>query len=243
GPLAEALTDALAQLGMPVLERRRDERAFARGVTGRADAKGPGDLFSLDHGSSKGERRRASLKRSLEKALGSELTVDDRGHDPAALEQFLDLEASGWKGDASRGGHALRITGDDAWFADVASAFRADGRLTVLTVTGGGVVVYMGVSLRVGDGMFGCLDAYDERFATYRVGSMGRIAGWRRALSHMQLRFFDPNLGSFYVDSTLLFPHRRPHVTLLVATGGVFSRTLVREIPRLRRLRGAIRTR
>lgn len=243
GLLFEALAEAASQLGMPVLERRRDERAFARSSEEGSNSEDSGDLFALEHGSSKGEKERARHRRALENALGSELTVEDRGNDPDAVEQFLDLEAAGWKGDASKGGHALRLTGHDTWFTDVAAAFRADGRLTLQTVTSGGVVVYMGVSLQVGNGMFGCLDTYDERFAKYRAGSIGRIANWKRTLTDPTIRFFDPNLGSFYVDSTRLFPHRRPHVTLLLATGGAFSRTLVRAVPALHILREAIKSR
>lgn len=239
GPLADSLFTALGELGLPHRERERDERAFAHRMPNAASETAP--LFTTEHSSSNTRKHRARHLRALVGAVGSELGVEDQGSNPEAIERFLDLEAAGWKGDAGREGHALRSTGHDTWFAAVADAFRADDRLTVCTLTAGPRTIYLGVGFRVGDGAFSALDTYDERLAPYSAGTFGRIAEWKHALSSPGVEFFDPNLSSVYRDSTRLYPHRRPHVTLLIATGGPLARLLFHSGPLARRLRSRIR--
>jgi hypothetical protein len=95
----------------------------------------------------------------------------------------------------------------------------------------------MTVGFRSGDGIFGGLDAYDEQFAGSSAGTFGRIAEWRYAVSELGAKFFDPNLSSYYATSTRLYPDRRPHVTLLLAHGGLFARGALRAVPAARRAR------
>ncbi len=238
GLLSTSLREAMARLRIPRLERARDERAFARRPDGAID---PSALLALDHSSRGRSKKRASVLLALQEALGSELRIVDRSADPEAVEQFLDLEVSGWKGDPGRGGHALRLVGQDRWFAEVADAFRADGKLIVLALTDGrNNIVYMTVGFRAGDGAFGCLDAYDERFSAYSAGSFGRIAEWKYVVSALAAEFFDPNLSSHYAESTRLYPDRRPHETLLLAHGGVLARMIIRLVPTARRARAVL---
>ncbi|MBW4032531.1 MAG: GNAT family N-acetyltransferase [Acidobacteria bacterium] len=244
GPLSATLREAIAQLQIPILEQAHDERAFARRPQKASE---PSPLFTLDHSSSGTRKHRARLLLALQRELGSELRIVDRSADPEAVEQFLDLEASGWKGQAEKGGHALRLVGHDQWFAEVAAAFRADGKLVVLALTDElNNIVYMTVGFKAGDGVFGCLDAYDERFSAYSAGTFGRIAEWKHIVGGLGADFFDPNLSSYYVDSTRLYPDRRPHETLLLAHGGMLARTIIRLVPAVRRARtglGAARRR
>jgi CelD/BcsL family acetyltransferase involved in cellulose biosynthesis len=236
GALATSLTEAVTRLRIPVLERKRDDRAHVWRVPRETES--DSHPFDLAFSSANTRKQRARLLRGLEDAVGSALKIEDRSADPAAIEQFLDLEASGWKGDPARGGHALRLIQQDRWFVEVATAFRADDRLMVLALTDAGRrVLYMSVGFRSGDGIFGGLDTYDEQFAAHSPGTFGRIAEWKHAISEVGAQFFDPNLSSYYATSTRLYPDRRPHVTLLVAHGGFFARGALRGIPVARRVR------
>lgn len=242
GPVAMSLLAAVERLRLPFVEIEGDERAHASiddlpatDPSGESDPEAP---FVVEHqsaGSRKDHRRRV---RALATAAGARLAVTDRGADPAAIRDFLDLEAAGWKGDPARGGHALRTIGADGWFVAVTDAFRADGRLAVCAVTAGSRSLFLGVGIRAGDGMFAVLDSYDETLAHRGAGRIGRIAEWRSALREPGIRFFDPNLSSVYRESTRLYPQRRRHMTLLLATGGVRARTLLRAVTAARRIRG-----
>lgn len=247
GPLAEALLQAAANRRSPVLERQRLEFAFA-GRLADQDSDTPSyssdpstpPSFIVKHSSS-ATRKRARQVRALEQMLGGPLRLDDLSDDPAALEQFFTLQAAGWKGDPSRGGHGLRVTSFDQWFREVASNYRADGDLRVYALTGGGQLVYMCVNLRVAQGIFGYADAYDERFAAHSPGALGRIAALNRTLAEPGIEFFDPNMSAHYVESTRLYPQRRPHVRVLLAPGGLAARAAVRILPTARLIRERVR--
>jgi Acetyltransferase (GNAT) domain len=237
GALAESLSEALNRLRIPLLERQRDERAHAWRVEGEVES-ADRLTFDLPFSSASTRKQRARLLRGLERAIGTPLQIEDLSAEAGAIERFLDLEASGWKGDVTKGGHALRLIHHDHWFAEVAAAFRADDRLMVLALTDASHrVLYMTVGFRSGDGIFGGLDAYDEEFADHSAGTFGRIAEWKYAISSLGAAFFDPNLSSYYSVSTRLYPDRRPHVTLLLAHGGLVARTALRAIPAARRAR------
>jgi CelD/BcsL family acetyltransferase involved in cellulose biosynthesis len=234
GPLAESLTEAIARLGMAVRERERDDRACA--FAHRLSEKETQSLLSAEHSSAGTTKKRARHVRQLEAEVGP-LTVTALGADPSAIDRFLHLEAAGWKGDASQAGRALLLTGHDAWFRAVTAAFRADDRLVATALTAGENLLYLGIGLRAGAGVFSTLDAYDERYALYSAGAIGRIAECKSAITTPGVDYFDPNLSSVYRDSARLYPHSRPHVTLLIATGGPASRALLRGGPALRSLR------
>jgi hypothetical protein len=247
GPLAEALLQAAAHRNSPVLERQRLEFAFAEQLADQdndtpASSTDPSanPSFVVKHSAST-TRKRARQVRALERMVGGPLRLDDLRDDPDALEQFFTLQAAGWKGDPSRGGQGLRVTGYDQWFREVSQNYRADGDLRVYALTGGGQLIYMFVSLRVAQGIFGYADAYDERFAAHSAGALGRIAGLNRTLAEPGVEFFDPNMSAHYRESTRLYPQRRTHVRVLLAPGGFAARAAVRTLPAARLLRAKLR--
>ncbi len=90
GPIHDALVDRASSLGRnPVTFEEHDRAALRR----RA-----GDSRLSLGLSSKRRRENARLGRRLSEALGEEVEAIDRGEDPDAVEAFLQLEASGWKG-------------------------------------------------------------------------------------------------------------------------------------------------
>jgi CelD/BcsL family acetyltransferase involved in cellulose biosynthesis len=116
-----------------------------------------------------GHRRRElqRLRRALERDFG-EVALQDRSVEPEAVEDFLRLEAGGWKG---RQGTALAAHTEHAqFFRDVADRFRRAGRLQVLELSTGEQTVAMKCNLLAGETVFCFKIAYDDRFGRYSPG-------------------------------------------------------------------------
>jgi hypothetical protein len=249
-PLEHAFFAAAASMRIPVVERGQLDYAYCR----RSDAEVSPELQSatknssglrvaglkMNHLSTSTAKRYRHRYHALERHTGGAVTMTDRSDDPAAIEEFLELQAAGWKGRADRGGGALRIVGYDAWFVETTTAFRADNDLSVFSLGSEMGTLYMAVALRSGGGLFGAQDAYDENFAQFSTGALGRLATLEYTMSNTTASFFDPNMHPKYVQSTQLYPDRRTYSTLLLATHGGLSTAVARSIPALRRLRDRI---
>ncbi len=236
GALHDGILEATRATRIPVLERYRFERASMRPVA---------EGTSWRDGLSASRRKKLGrLARGLERELGAPLVAEDRGADPRAFEEFLDLEAAGWKGTTERGG-ALRVTPNGVeWFTQVADGFRERGLLRIFTLSAGDETLFMSVSLVCGGGVFALMDTYDERFARLSPGVVGRAAEVDHFLAdppHVDV--FDQCMHPKNVESSALYPQRRAFVGLLLAPRGVVNRALVRALPRAAALRTAVRER
>ena len=149
GPVAQVLRERA------VIEYERGERAA---LYRRDD----GDYIAL---TSKRARELRRLRRQLEER--GELKTHERARDAGAVEQFLALEASGWKG---RAGTALASTGHRAFFGEMARTFAADGRLQLLSLELDETPIAMKCNVISGDGIFCFKIAHDETFARYSPG-------------------------------------------------------------------------
>jgi len=108
----------------------------------------------------------------LSRALGEELAAVDhiRGDPGAAVEQFLRLEAAGWKG---RAGTALLCRpAHTRFFRDTTARFAAHDRLMLLSLQAGDAVVAQSTALVGGSGLFGFKKAYDEAYASCSPGAL-----------------------------------------------------------------------
>ncbi len=252
GPLHDALLAAAEALNIHVEECESLEYAYCF-FTERSDevpaktrteACDPSNVrqarIAVQHLSSRTRRRFESFCRRLEEQSGTRLTISDRGADPAAITDFLDFQASGWKGDASRGGIAFRVTGDDLWFTKATDAFRESGALSVFTLSTPTATIYMAVVLRSGEVTFGAQDAYNEDLSQFRAGSLGRLAILEYLAAGSDTRVFDPNMRPSYVDSTSLYPDRRRYTRFVVFSRVPFARLALRTSAALRRARSVV---
>ncbi|KZM35979.1 GNAT family N-acetyltransferase [Oerskovia enterophila] len=233
GALHEALHDACRRAGVPMLERSRFERAF---LDRASDAPAPRDALS------RSKRKQVErLTRRLEEATGSSLVMEDRGDDPRAFETFVALEAAGWKGDVDQDGGALEVTpGAVEWFTDVTDGLRERKNLRLLTLTAGEDVVYMSLLLGAGGSLYSLMDTYDERFAKFSPGVIGRVMEQEFVLGRTTADRFDPCLHPKNVGPSGLYRDRRTLVGVVLATRGLLPRLLVRSVPTLRRLRARV---
>ena len=187
-------------------------------------------------GAVKGKHRREfrRLAAGLEQELGGELMVTDATGDPGAVEQFLRLELSGWKGAA---GTALGSNPAHAEFLRQVAATFGRGRAQLVLLGTEGRVVAARYSLRAGATDYCFKVAYDERYARYSPG---------RELELRQLERFQLDPALTRMDSCTapdnqlfdrLWPDRRRLVTLCIPGLGPFA-----GIARLG-LRGAVAVR
>jgi CelD/BcsL family acetyltransferase involved in cellulose biosynthesis len=227
GPVAAGLRQALEAQGLEALLYERGERAA---LYRRED----GDYLAL---ASRRQRELRRQRRQLAEAAGGEVEVIERARDAAAVEEFLSLEAAGWKG---RAGTALASTGHRAFFGEMARTFAADGRLQLLSLETGGRTVAMKCNLIAGDGIFCFKIAHDETFARYSPGIQ---------LERENADIFHSTPGAAWEDSCAsvdnqminrLWRDRRPIATVLVpgahALGRVSELTIRAALKAKRRL-------
>ncbi|HYQ74071.1 GNAT family N-acetyltransferase [Cellulomonas sp.] len=243
GPVERALAEIAAADGTAVLERRRQVAAFAP----RADVavpevpEGPGPVvdppLAWDHMATDERRNMRRGVRGLAREAGGPLELHDVTDDPRADDDFVALQAAGWKGDAGRGGAALALDPvAERWFRAVVGGFRRDKDLRVVRLAAGGATLWTGYALRSGSAWFGFLDAYAEAHRRYSPGSVGRVASMTYLLATTDAPFFDPAFDARYATGARIFPSSRTHVDLLVATGGPAARGVLRAVPAARRL-------
>ncbi|RMI09368.1 GNAT family N-acetyltransferase [Cellulomonas triticagri] len=249
GAVATALTEVAGAVGgARVHERRRSTGAYAT----RADLDvpplptGPGPLvdppLATAHLRTDEARNVRRTARGLAKVTGGPLELHDRSADPGVDDEFLDLQAAGWKGDRARGGAALRLDPvAERWFRRVTAGFRHDGDLLALRLAAGGQTLWIGYALRSGSGYFGFLDAYAQEHGRYSPGSLGRLATMTYLFGTTDAAFFDPAFDARYTVGARLFPVAREHVDLLVAGSGPLAATVLRSLPAARTVAHAAR--
>lgn len=229
GPLWTTLHRAFARNRVSVLERSRFERAALR-----RDPGAPAPRAALSTSRRKQVDR---MQRRLEREVGP-VAVTDRGSDPEGFEEFVRLEAAGWKGTTEEGGALAVVPGRAEWFREVATALRARDNLVVFHVTAGDETVFMSVLLRAGRSLYCLMDAYDERYAHCSPGAVGRVLEQEFVLEHTDVDLLDPCLHPSNVRPTGLYRERRPLVGLVLGT-----RAGARALLALGRARRALRDR
>lgn len=176
-------------------------------------------------------------RRALERDAGGPLELVDRSGEPAAIERFLELEASGWKG---RGGTALAaLPGHADLFREVCTKFAAAGRLQLLDLTAAGRSAAMKCNLRAGEAIFSFKIAFDEELRRYSPGVQMELAN---------IDAFHAS-GAAWIDSCAepghtmidrLWPQRREIATLVIPGLGLSGRAgsaALNGIMLLRRMR------
>lgn len=155
GPVLAALRSACARHGVAIEVIWRTSRAVNR----KEDPARPS-----------GDRRRRLMRsrRRLEERLGAPARTVDRAGDPDAVEAFLALEASGWKG---RHGTALLCDGGEAeFFREMCAALARRDKLQLQSLEVGDRVVAVKCNLLSGRAAFCFKSAFDEDLAGLSPG-------------------------------------------------------------------------
>ncbi|MDX6670893.1 MAG: hypothetical protein QOI91_1256 [Solirubrobacteraceae bacterium] len=232
GPVADALRDAggslavFAEAERAGLHRTADTQADAGGWSLRMNGKRRRDLL----------RRR----RRLSEAAGAEVQTVDLAGNPAAVDRFLALEASGWK---ARRGTALRSDpAHTAFFQQVCDAFAARGCLQLLSLRAGDATYAMLCSLVASDTLFEFKIAFDERFARCAPGVQIEVdAVDMMGAAFPQVRVLDTCADPRNAMANALFPDRIPLQTAAVPGPGLRGRRDTALVKAALKTRHAIR--
>jgi len=183
-----------------------------------------------------GKRRKEIERRlrQLAKETGEEVTLVDRGQDPSAFEDFLKMEASGWKSGPGGGAFALRQDTTE-WFREWSQRWGATDRVMALTLCVGATPVAMQYFVRAGEGIFALRVANEDSYARYSPGT---------GLFLLSLRYLYESTDAAWVEaptdkdnwSLHLLPEHRTLSNVLIGTGGLLDRTLVSALPAMKRV-------
>jgi CelD/BcsL family acetyltransferase involved in cellulose biosynthesis len=119
-----------------------------------------------------GAKKLKELRRQRHRLAGHGAVTFEVARSPqevaTALEAFLTLEASGWKG--ARGTALAQVDGDAAFIRHATGALAATGNCEIVTLRTGGTPVASGIVLRHQSRAFFFKLGVDEHFAKYSPG-------------------------------------------------------------------------
>jgi hypothetical protein len=174
-------------------------------------------------------------RRTFERSSGKTLEVVDCSADPSAVDDFLALEASGWKG---RAGSAFATQPGQAKFLkQMCGSFRDSGRLRLYALRAGDQTLAMKLMLTANDTLFGFAIAYDERYAALSPGLQLQVEGFRLFHDQSQFQMMDSCSDPGNAMANRLFPDRRSLVNVTIGSGSL-GRAIVGLAPLGRRLMG-----
>ena len=238
GPVGAGLLDAMNRRGSVFSTPIRATRAFLRRASD-ADAY----LEAALEGKRRKEYRR--LERRLAETGKLEFQELAPGAPPAALvgwlDEFLRLEASGWKG---REGTAFASKeADRRYLEGIANEAFRRGRLMMLALRLDGAAIAMKVNFIAGDGAFAFKIAFDETYARFSPGVLLELENVRRVHALPALAWMDSCAVPDHFMANRLWTERRVIEDVFVATGKPLGRLLVAAIPLARAVFGLIRRR
>jgi CelD/BcsL family acetyltransferase involved in cellulose biosynthesis len=157
GPVAAAVEAVLADRGQHAFRAKTYERAVFLADSAAAPSKNRSSRYK------KIRKHRDRMAADL-----GAVTVVNRSDDVEARDEFLRLEASGWKGAA--GTAVGSSAADAAWFHDVCARLHAVGRLELLALEVADKPVAMLANFLAGDTAYHYKSAYDESLQDYYPG-------------------------------------------------------------------------
>jgi CelD/BcsL family acetyltransferase involved in cellulose biosynthesis len=223
GAFARSLIAGVRRGGLPATIDRWD-----RGLVTRRPE--PTYLTEQTHSNLK---RLARQRRAFERATGQPMVVVDKASDPRAVEQFLALEAAGWKGRAgvaflSRPGHADFLRG-------VCEGFRQRGELRLWSLMSGDQTLALKLNLMDRDHVFCYLIAFDEASGRVSPGLQLEIENFALFHEDAARRVMDSCASSTNTFANRLYPERRHMVDINIGSGLV-GRATVSLVPAARRM-------
>jgi CelD/BcsL family acetyltransferase involved in cellulose biosynthesis len=162
GAAMKALTDALRRDGI-------EPRVLQSNLRACLDATREPDELLLE---ALGAKKLKELRRQRHRLAEHGAVRFEVARSPdeiiTAVETFLKLEASGWKG--ARGTALLQNDGDASFVRQATAALAATGQCEIIALHAGGIPVAAGIVLRHQDRAFFFKIGVDERFAKFSPG-------------------------------------------------------------------------
>ena len=228
GAFDTALSDILAERGLPHVETGRHDRAFLKSDL-------DGEAYLAAHMRKKKRKEYNRLWNRLAETGALDFATHGGGADfNGWLDEFLRLESAGWKG--KRGTALAERPEERAFFESMAGRARAEAKLHCAEIRLDGKPVAMLASFLSGGGAYSFKIAHDEAYAKYSPGALLMMKVIGAFLS-------DPRIG--WVDSCAIPNHpmidhiwaeRRGIREVNVATSHRLSASLVAYTARASRL-------
>jgi hypothetical protein len=198
-----------------------------------------GDAYlaaALSTGARKEYRRQR--KRLGELGRLESVTLASNGDGEAWLEDFLRLEAAGWKGREHSALASNRV--ERAFFLQAARAALARGKLMMLALVLDGRPIAMKCNFLSSRGSFAFKIGYDENFASYSPGVQLELDNIQQ-VHRQQIQWMDSCAVPDHSMINRLWMDRRTIQTLLLSTGSFVGDALVSILPLCRWLRRRLR--
>jgi hypothetical protein len=150
------------------------------------------------------------------------------------IEEFLRLEASGWKG---RENSAIASDeSDQSYFRSIAKEAFRQGRLSMLALRLDGRPIAFKCDFHAGRGLFTFRIAFDENYARNSPGMLLEIENVRRLHARSQIDWVDSCNDSFNFMFNRLWLERRTILDVVVGAGKSWGDWMVAAIPLLKSL-------
>ena len=189
-----------------------------------------------------GAKKLKDLRRQRNRLAGYGAVHFDIARTPedvaAAIEMFLNLEASGWK--AKRGTALVQDEGDAAFIRRATVALAANRQCEIISLRAGEAPVAAGIVLRHRDRAFFFKLGVDERFAKFSPGVQLTLELTRYLCADPAIRFADSTAGPDHpminpiwrgrlAIGDMLIPLRRRDPVLSLIRAALALRQAVRE--------------
>lgn len=219
--LAEALLAVGARQGRQIVLVHREERAML------ASPLGPMPYLEQALPGKKRKELRRQQARLAEQGVLAVVRRNDAEGIALWIEQFLALEARGWKGSA---GSALACAGETAGlFRESMMAAAERGCLERLSLELDGTPIAMLATLIAPPGAFSYKTAFDERFARFSPGVLLQLENLA-LLERAGVRWADSCAAPDHPMIDSLWRERRAIGRMSIAIGGQARRALFRRI-------------
>jgi CelD/BcsL family acetyltransferase involved in cellulose biosynthesis len=225
GPFHQALVDHLYISGKP-------NRIFDSHTRALFQPSVDADTYLCAALSAKHRKMIRRLERGLSEIGRLEYDALTPNDDAAVwIEEFLQLEASGWKG---RESSALASNEPDrSYFKSIATEAFRRGRLVMLALRLDGRPIAYKCNFLAGRGSFTFKIAFDENYARYSPGMLLEIENVRRLHAQSQIEWVDSCTDPFNFMFNRLWLARRTIQNLIVSTGKAPGAFIVSVTPLL----------
>lgn len=222
------------------LSRRESQslvfETFTRALFRRAESSDEYVRTALNRGHRKDLRRRT--RRLSETGHLTYDVLEPDGDVDSWVEEYLRLEASGWK---SQGGAFACNEVDTRYFATIAKAAFEKRKLMMLSVRLDGRAIAMKCNFIASPGSFAYRIAFDEDYAFYSPGVLLEIENIRRLHNEPGIAWMDSCATPEHPMINRLWLDRRAIQSVLVPTGRKAGGIVISALPLIRSLNRKLR--
>lgn len=233
GQFSQLLNDCLTARGASSLEVERYDRAVLR------PAENADKYLRLAHSREHRKDLRRKARRLSELGQLEFNSLELEGDIDAWIEEFLQLEASGWKGNG-RGAFACTEANRN-YFVAIAKAAFARGRLIMLALRLDGKPVAMKCNFISEPGSFAFKIAFDENYAVYSPGVQLELENIGRFHAERSVEWMDSCAIPEHPMIDRLWLDRRTIKSVLIPTGKKAGELVISALPLMRSLNRKIR--